>query len=73
MRDLLHKLFIYTLYQFSHNKKELDNYMKRIRNLDALTDADWSRLQELAQNEKNTLHPQDPWAHLTRTAKVEQS
>lgn len=73
MKGLVNKLYIYIRYSLSQEKKELDNYMKRIRNLDALTDADWVRLQELAQEEKNLLHPQDPWAHLTRTAKVEQS
>ena len=40
------------LYQFSSNKRYLDDYMKRIRRLDVLTDSEWNHVKELAQKEQ---------------------
>lgn len=48
----MHQIIKRVKYYFSSDKRVLDDYMARIRNLEQLSDSDWVRFRTLARQEK---------------------
>lgn len=55
--SLLHRIATLIVYSQSSNKRQLDRYMKRIRNLQTLNEQEWEDFRVLAEHEMEVKRP----------------